>query len=164
MESFSLRQFEESDWQNYRSIRLEALKTHPTFFSPSVDEFKLQESDWRNRLINKNNGIFGLYLDAELIGLTGIVRDRVEVDKAHLVMSYVREKYRNKGLSRVLYETRIAWARNQGNIKKLVLDHNENNIPSRRAHQKFGFKLVKEYEEVSPTGELRKVLTWELYI
>lgn len=159
-----LRKFNSDDWQKYRSIRLEALAAHPNYFSPSRDETKFTETDWKQRLNNENSCTFGLFIDGKLVGLTGIVRDHTEFEKAHLVSSYIKAEYRKMGLSSLFYEARIKWAKEQKNIKLLVVDHNEENEPSMKAHQKFGFIFSNSYEEVSTSGQSKKILCYKLEV
>jgi RimJ/RimL family protein N-acetyltransferase len=163
-EKFSVIQLTPSDWKDYKSIRLEALAAHPNFFCPSRDETKFTEEDWKQRLSNLNAGTFGLYFNGKLIGLTGIVRDHVEIQKAHLVSSYIRPEYRRIGLSKLLYQARIAWAQKHETIKYLVVDHNQENEPSYKAHQKFGFKYSRSYVEASSTGDNKTIVSYRLDI
>lgn len=161
---FSVIQLTPSDWKDYKSIRLEALAAHPHFFSPSRDETKFTEEDWKQRLGNLNAGAFGLYVNGKLIGLTGIVRDRTEIQKAHLVSSYIRSEYRRMGLSKLLYQVRIDWARKCKTIKYLVVDHNQENESSFKAHQKFGFKYSHSYEEVLSNEKSKTIVSYTLEI
>lgn len=164
MNNYSVKKLTTNDWQEYRAIRLEALAAHPNFFSPSRDETQLTETDWKQRLSNQNAASFGLYAEGELIGLTGIFRDHTELKTAHLVSSYIKPKFRKKGLSRLLYEERIKWAKAQKDVQILLVDHNEENEPSMKAHQKFGFKFFKSYEETTLAGLVKKVLSYKLEI
>jgi hypothetical protein len=61
--NISLKKFNPDDWQEFRSIRLEALAAHPNFFSPSRDENQFTEAEWKQRLKNENACTFGLYGD-----------------------------------------------------------------------------------------------------
>ena len=160
----SLKKFGPHDWQEYRSIRLEALAAHPHYFCPSRDETQFTEVDWQQRLNNVNACTFGLFADGELIGLTGVVRDHTEFEKAHLVSSYIKPKYRKMGLSRLFYEARIQWAQEQKDIKYLVVDHNAENVPSMKAHQKFGFEFSNSYDEISLSGQTKKIVCYKLKI
>ena len=164
MEKFSVKQFDVSDWKAYRDMRLEALATHPTLFDPSTDETQLTEEEWQQRLTNENVCTFGVYDNDQLIGITVVRRDADEREKAHLAASYIRQAYRKKGLSRLLYEARINWAKEQKDIKFVYVDHFEDNEASFRAHQKFGFTYDSSYEEVTLLGQLRKSVVYKLAI
>lgn len=162
MNDFLIRKLSDNDWQEYKSIRLEALSAHPNFFSPSRDETKFLESDWRSRLSNADACMFGLFLESQIVGLTGVVRDRSNPENANLVSSYIRAEYRKRGISRLFYDSRMKWANEQGNIKFLIVEHYEDNTPSMRAHQKFGFIYTSSYEEAIADGIVRKTLVYRL--
>lgn len=164
MDQYTIRQLSSDDWQIYRDIRLEALTKNPEFFSPSRDETKFTESDWKERLSNKNAASFGLFANGVTIGLTGIVREgnNPEATSAHLVSSYIKQQYRRLGLSKQFYNARFEWAKNQKNIKMLILEHRDDNLPSQMAHQKFGFQLVETKEQTWPDGQVRPSLKYQL--
>lgn len=157
MDKYLIRPFFETEWLELKKLRLEALSNHPTFFSPSTDETLLTEQDWKKRIVNPNNCVFALLCGSKFIGITGIVTDKSDETKAHLVMSYIQNNYRRKDLSKLLYQARLQWAKARPNLKTLVLDVNEENIPSSRACLNNGFKLVSSYIESG-----KKVLTFEM--
>lgn len=163
--NFSVRQLTSHDWQIVKQIRLEALRLHPNFFAPSRDEFKFTEDDWKERLSNPTSASFGVFNEKnEIIGLTGITRDKSDPALAWLVSSYIQVPYRRMGLTRLLYETRIQWAK-ENNIHTLVVHHREDNEASRKSHQKFNFEFVKAYPaEPWPNGEVAPHVEYRLKI
>lgn len=166
MNSFTLRQLTPDDWPLYRDLRLEALRKHPAFFSPSRDETNFSESDWRARLSNPNSATFGLFSGSEMIGLTGIVREGNDPSSttALLVSSYLQREFRGKGLSKLFFDARIQWAEVQGDIKTLILEHRDDNLPSQRAHAKFGFEMIGSEEQTWPDGAVRPSLKYQLVL
>lgn len=157
VETYTIRPFFENDWEDLKRLRLEALRKHPSFFSPSRDETKFTESEWKQRITNPKNCIFALLFENKIIGITGIVTDKDDDTKAHLVMSFIQEEFRRKNLSKLLYQSRLDWAKARPNLKTLVLDVNEDNVPSRNACQNNGFKLISSYVENG-----KKLLTFQL--
>lgn len=164
--NFFTRELTENDWQILKKIRLEALKLHPNFFAPSRDEFKFTEADWKERLNNPDSAtIILLNENVEPIGLTGIVRDKEDRSIAWLVSSYIHADYRHKGLTRYLYEARIKWAKEQGDIHSLVVHHRDDNEASRRSHQKFNFQFIKAYPPTTwPNGDVKPYVEFRLKI
>lgn len=154
--SFSTRKLTVNDWPILKLIRLEALTLHPNFFSPSSDEFKFTEADWKERLNNSDGANFGLFNEKnEIIGLTGIFRDRENREQAWMVASFLKPDYRRRGLTKHLYEARIQWAKEQNGINLLIVHHREDNEISRKAHQKFNFQFVKKHPPTDwPNGEI----------
>lgn len=84
MEEYKIRPFTEDNWLEFKEIRLEALANHPNFFSPSKDETKFIENDWKERICNPKNCIFGLYFQNKIIGLTGIFIDKANIEIARI--------------------------------------------------------------------------------
>lgn len=161
MVDFTVQQLTQDDWKIYRDLRLEALTLHPEYFQPTQDEFKFKEEDWKKRLSNPDSATFGVFKGDQLIGITGIFK-APHSSEAHLVSSYIRKDFRQMGLSRLFYEARINWAKARKDISKLIIEHSQDNIPSRKAHQKYGFKYVKTYDETWPDGSTRPCMVYEL--
>jgi RimJ/RimL family protein N-acetyltransferase len=144
------------------------MRFQPDVFGAAFDvEASKDDSFWKGRLSDSYKGAaFGLYDGDLLIGLTGIYRhyDRME-DTAMLCMSYIREEYRGKGLSDLLYRARIDWAKAQGDIRTLVVGHREGNEASRRANQQWGFILTSIEDDYKfGNGDTAKHYTYELKI
>ena len=106
MKDFRIKKLSEDDWEILRDIRLDALKKHPDFFCPARNEFKFSRMDWMERLNNPNGASFALFLSDEVIGLTGIVKEgnQSDTDIAQMVASYIKEKFRRRGLTKLFYE------------------------------------------------------------
>ncbi|MBT3584726.1 MAG: GNAT family N-acetyltransferase [Halobacteriovoraceae bacterium] len=161
---FKIRQFVKEDWRDFRDIRLEALKLHPEFFCPSRDETQFKEADWKERLGNTNGASFGLYLGESIVGLTGIIRadNNQKSTTAHLVASYIRSEYRRQGLTKLFYQARISWAQEQKDIVAIVVEHREDNFPSKAAHQNFSFKFVESRDQKWPDGSTKACHIYQL--
>ncbi len=159
MEEFTLRPLNEEDWMDLKNIRLEALSLHPAYFSPSKDETQFTEVEWKARILNPMGRIFGLYFNGKIVGLSGIVIDKNYADTAHFVMSYIRDEFRRQNLSALFYSARTDWAKKRPHIKTLVLDVNEDNIPSQKSSKSNGFVFHDSYFENG-----KKILTFKMAI
>lgn len=135
---FRIRQFTAADVAIYKALRLEALQKEGKYFRMSYgEETALPDEEWQNRILNPQFGRFGLYHDDKLIGITAIITE--DNINAYMTQSYIRKEYRGRGLSRLLYEARINWAKER-NIQKLTVGHRADNISSFKANQHFGFQ------------------------
>lgn len=162
MTNYSIRLFLVSEADAYKAIRLEALQTEPGFFGNSyATEQAFEESSWRARLENPLIGTFGLYADDQLIGLTSIVRDKDKPSEAYMTQSYIRKPYRGRGLSRILYNARLTWAKAHG-VFHLIIGHRESNITSKRANQHFGFQYSHKVPRHWPDGSNEDMLYYTL--
>jgi GNAT superfamily N-acetyltransferase len=160
--NYSIRQFQPAEAEIYKAIRLEALQNEPGFFGNShATEEAFEQASWRDRLENPFIGNFGLYADNELIGLTSIVRDKDKPSEAYMTQSYIRKPFRGQGLSRMLYEARLAWAKAHG-IFHLIIGHRESNITSKRANQHYGFQYSHKVPRNWPDGTTEDMLYYTL--
>jgi RimJ/RimL family protein N-acetyltransferase len=164
MNGIAVRQLVPDDWELYRKIRLEALKAHPEYFSPSRDEHSFSEADWRERLENLHAATFGLFAGNEIIGLSVIVREgnNPASERAFLVGTYIRKDFRGQGLSAQFFKVRMEWAKKQKHLRTLRLEHREDNLPMLKAHEKFGFTLNGSREQNWPDGTRAACLIYEL--
>ena len=165
MNEFKVKRFNLQDWEDQKLIRLESLVEHPEYFCPSRDETKFSEQDWKQRIQSPNSAGFGLFdPKGNIIGLTAIVREGNDSKstRAQLVSSYIRKKYRGRGLSQLLYKSRIEWAKDQGDIDTLIVEFAEDNLASQRACDKFDFKMVESKDETWGNNELKKCLVYQL--
>lgn len=129
---YSIRQLVPADVEAYKAMRLEALQKEPGNFGNSYDmEAAYPEETWVMRLANPAVACFGLYHENTLIGITAIVvTDKEKPQEAYMTQSYIRKEHRGKGLSQLLYNARINWAKQHG-IKALL-----SVIAKRTLHQK----------------------------
>ena len=152
---FTVKQFEAKDWPIYKAIRLEALARHENVFGGSfAGESAWSNSQWEYMLGRSDQAFFGLYDGKELIGSTCVftARDDKSGKTALLAGSYIREEYRGKKLSRLLYAARLEWIMGSGRYDRVIVAHKDGNEASRRANQAFGFALVGQNEDVWGDG------------
>lgn len=162
--SFSIRQFRPDQVSAYKSLRLEALREEPGNYGNShATESAFAEEIWLNRLQNPDVACFGLYDGEDLIGLTSILRNAEKPSEAYLTQSYIRRAYRGTGLSRLLYDARLKWARDKG-LKRLIIGHRESNLASKHANQHFGFRFTHREPREWPDGGKEDMLYYELVI
>jgi len=154
--NLKIKKFEQDDWEDYKSIRLEALQTYPNVFLSNFDEEKLlPQSKWQDDLKDDSCAIFGVYDDDKIVGLTAVFTWRGDDtgQTAVLAMSYRNPDYRGSGMGQMFYEARIDWAMHQPSLTKIRVSHREGNEPSRQANQKAGFKFVGKEMITWPDGQ-----------
>lgn len=163
--NFSIRQLNADDWAALKSIRLEALAAYPNFFGRSLaDNQKLTDNDWQSMLADKNQAIFGLFDESKnmLTGITGVKKKDDTSDSALFFYSYIKPNYQGQKLSRLFYDARIAWAK-ENNCQNIIISHRESNITSKMANQAFGFKPTGKIEPRTwPDGTIEDEVFYEL--
>jgi RimJ/RimL family protein N-acetyltransferase len=131
-----------------------------------ADEVTRSEDEWRALVRNDDDRlrVFGLFAGDELIGLTGVFTDRNDPSgqTAVLGMSYIAPPYRGRGLSRLFYEARLAWARANTKFRKVRVSHRRSNEASGRANRRYGFVQLGVVERVWPDGSNDDEIHYEL--
>lgn len=140
--NITIRQLKPDEWMILRSVRLEALQTDPrSFGSNYTKEIEYDEDRWRSWITNPRYAIFVLSDNHRPIGMTGICVDADDPagKKAILWGSWIHPDFRRQGLSEMLYEARLQWARIHPTIEIIKVSHRAHNIASKFANQKHGF-------------------------
>ncbi|MBB2148082.1 GNAT family N-acetyltransferase [Pedobacter gandavensis] len=162
--NYSLHRMLPTEWEAYKSIRLEALQTNPEMFGSNYQkEAAYSQNDWVAFLENDARAIFGLYDMESLIGLTGVAIKKEDATKAILFASFIKPLYRGKGLSKLFYEARIDWAKEK-KCHIIVVSHRAGNEISRAANQRFGFKFLQAKKIAWPDGEFADELIYALQL
>jgi len=147
-------------WEEYKSIRLEALETNPEMFgSPYAKESTYSEMEWKALLENKYRGMFALYHNQSLIGLSGVTIKKDNTATAIFFASYIKPAHRGKGLSNLLYEARMEWVRLQ-KCQFITVSHRAGNESSEAAIKRFGFKYSHTEPVNWPDGMKADELTY----
>jgi GNAT superfamily N-acetyltransferase len=162
---YTIRQFLPEDVAQYKSMRLEALQLDCGMFGNSYEyEAGFPQEQWLARVNNPNGACFGLYYGDELIGITGVVvTDEEKPGEAYMTQSYIRRVYRGKGLSKLLYEARMEWAKAH-QIKYLKIGHRASNHASRSANQHYGFIYTHSEPRTWPDGTIEDMFYYELVL
>ncbi len=130
------------------ALRLEGLERHPEAFltDPASERAGGVE---RQRLRLEENAasggeavLFGAFADDELLGITGLVRDRhaKQRHRACIVAVYVREPWRGRGVGGRLLDAAIAHARTLVGVEALYLSTAAGNEPALRTYRSRGFR------------------------
>ncbi len=165
--SIQIRQITEDDWLVFSRIRLRALQTDPNVFGSNYKlESKYTENDWRERLRSKEVAVFLLFDGETPVGMTGavIAKDDPTGKTALLWGSWLAPEYRGRGLSEMMYQARIKWAKDQPAIEKIIVSHRASNLASKYANQKHGFKFTHTKEKLWIDGATEDEIFYELEI
>jgi RimJ/RimL family protein N-acetyltransferase len=131
------------------------------FGNSHATEAAYEDNVWEDRLASSTTACFGLFRHDELIGLTGIVCNPENPAEAYMTQSYIRKEFRGLGLSRLLYEARLAWAGQHG-IRRLTVGHRESNLASRAANQHYGFRYSHRLSRLWPDGATEDMIYYSL--
>jgi RimJ/RimL family protein N-acetyltransferase len=160
-----IRLLKPEDWQILRKMRLRALQMNPdVFLGVYAVEFQNPDEKWHEVVDGTGKGVFGLFDGGTLIGITAVFTWREDPSGQTGVMAYsfIEPAYRGRGLSKLLYEARIAWAVRHKPFKKLVIAHREGNEASKRAMLAHGFVFTDTKSIDWPDGTADLEYNYEL--
>jgi RimJ/RimL family protein N-acetyltransferase len=164
--SVTIRQLQPDDWESFREVRLSALKDRPGSFTATVDSTEtITEEFWRRLLDDSRHAVFGIFGTTSLVGITAVFTDRDDPSgsTALLGMSWLAPALRGQGLSRLIYQARIAWARDR-KIARIRVSHRAGNEPSRRAMVAHGFRFVRQTSVLWPDGQEADEIHYEMVL
>lgn len=139
--NYEIRSLGVADANEYRRVRLDALRLHPEAFgSDYAEEAALPSAQFVQHLTARGLTRFGGFAQGSLVGLATLsLESRVKVQhKAHLFGMYVDSAHRGTGLARRLVEAVIAGAR-EGGAVVLDLSVTAGNEAAQRLYRQMGF-------------------------
>lgn len=124
-----MRTLTEDDWQDFRSVRLEALRESPEAFVAKLeDEEGFPESEWRDRM-NRSERLLA-EIDGKAVGVVSIGRAAEEGEGNELVGElfglWVSPAYRGSGVATRLVEEGADEARRHGSTHLIYWVGTEN--------------------------------------
>lgn len=139
-----IRQLKESDYKNYRQLRLEALQNHPEAFASSYEEESLQDdSFYIDRLNQKNSYAIGAFDETSLVGIAVCVpqtRNKIR-HIADIYSVYVTPQYRKKNIAYQMIQSIIKYAEALGYIEQMKLSVTSTNVEAIKLYQRCGFQI-----------------------
>ncbi len=136
----SVQKLSPNDWQQYRDIRLMALKDDPHAFGSSYEEEVGQtEFDWQSRI-----GAMWFALDGEdVVGLIGLLQGENQSSKhcGYVISTWVKPQFRGKGIAKAMLKKLQDVAPSLG-LRKLSLQVTVTKTAAFGLYQDLGFKTV----------------------
>ncbi len=145
--AFNIRELEASDASEYRTLRLRALKEHPTAFSSSYE----QQRSWpltsfTERLHETfeatDSFILGCFVEGNLVGTVGLYREQgpKSMHRATIVGMHVAAEQQGRGYGRALLAAALERARQMHGLLLVGLAVESTNEPARSLYATFGFE------------------------
>lgn len=131
------------DAEEYRGLRLRALKEHPEAFAASYEETLNHPLElFRQRFRDENAHTFGAFIDGKLAGMVTLVREEKPKlrHRANIFAMYVSPEYRQAGTGKQLVAEAINKAKELGDVTHLYLSVTSSNLPAKKLYDSLGFK------------------------
>ncbi len=142
-----IRQLSEDDADEFRALRLGALRESPEAFGSSYEETAAQPAETLTRRLRSDpdapdNFFLGAF-DPSMIGMIGFHREtRLKTrHKGSILSMYVAPEARGKGIGRALVEQAIARARRQAGLEQIILFAVSTNQAARALYAGCGFTV-----------------------
>lgn len=136
----TIQKLSPDDWQQYRDIRLMALKDDPLAFGSSYEEEVGQtEHDWRARI----GVIWFAFIGVEAVGLIGLLQRENQSSKhcGYIISTWVKPQFRGQGIAKAMLKRLQDVALTSG-LKKLSLQVTKTQTAAFSLYQDLGFKTV----------------------
>ena len=146
------------DWKVYKVLRLQSQRTDPQAFGGSIEEERAMSDDaWKEKVASLlDHGVHLFAMDREkAVGMIRISYERKEKFKhiAHLMAFYVDEKYRGRGIGKMLIDAALAEIRTRPGIIKVKLCVNPDQKAAMKLYERFGFQVTGKSEEEMKIGD-----------
>lgn len=107
MNKYRIYTLDESDWREYKAIRLESLRDSPDSFGSTYErEIAFTEKQWKSRLRSKKDNVNSILwvaaAEKDLIGLLSMVLNLSNPGRASLYQMWVGPAYRKIGVGTAL--------------------------------------------------------------
>ncbi len=155
-------------WQEYKELRLRALKTEPqAFYSSYEKEVVYPDDKWQQRLRNVENGkswMFFARLNGKLVGIVGGYRSKEDIhnNRVQIWGVYVDPQARRKGIAKSLMEKMLEELKKHSDIAIVRTEVNVDQQPAKKLYEKFGFEVAGTESLVLGDGLEHKELIMEL--
>lgn len=137
-------------WNEYKELRLEALKTEPQAFAMTFEEeIKKTDEEWKKRLTPKDNANIRLFaeLDNKLIGMIGCYRPEENPYTVEIITVYVSEDHRGHGYGKLLLQEILTEIKKLEDIKTVRLTVVETQKAALHTYRSCGFNIVNTLKD-----------------
>lgn len=140
MSKIMIRQLNANDVDDFRTIRLSALKNSPEMFGSSYAVEATKPLNVFAEVISKYT-IFAAYSQQKIIGvlILDLENDSKNKPQAQLYGFFVEPAFRGQGITTQLLQAVIQYG--QPYVEQIILSVLANNIAAINLYQKLGFKI-----------------------
>lgn len=149
----------EVSWQEYRDLRLRALKEEADAFASShADEIKTADLEWQERLDRyregKHNWMFFAKQNNKLVGMVGAYQndENITENTAYLMAMFVVKEARGQKISKLLMERLLAELAKHY-VKKVKLGVGLHRSPAFNLYKSVGFEIIAKEHVLLGDGE-----------
>lgn len=141
-----------SRWEEYKDLRLEALVNVPQAF---LDDLEVTENVPQEEWQRKMHNMWFAEVDGKWVGMVGAYQDEKTKLKhiLNIVSVYVSPSFRGQGIAKALMLDVIATAKQNPEIKKLLLGVVTSQEPAIALYKSLGFIQVGYFKYAVKVGD-----------
>lgn len=142
-------------WQDFKSIRLEALSSDPSAFQDSfTNALSYPDDFWSKRLSDPHTIILTAKTDTHTVGMiSGHLKEEPDGILTVVTGVYVNKSYRGMGVAKRLMATLIDTVKHHKKTHKMKLWVNKNQHPAIALYKSFKFKQSGIKEDAIETED-----------
>lgn len=139
MNTCSVRRISNCELDDFRCVRLEALRLHPEAFGASYEDWNQKPTEFFADRLRTDNIFGGFDSENRLQGIIGISCNTAPKSRhvATIWGMYVRVEMRGTGLSKLLMKAVLEFASSVSTVKLSVAT---TNYPAQALYRSFGFR------------------------
>jgi len=145
-----IRRLEKRDWEIYKAMRLEALKSSPGAFSTKYEEER-KEADkyWQTKLDNPDDTIFAAFEKDCCLGIVRVSINDPEIPEGYAYVGslFVSEKHRGKGVAKELMRSAENYAQEIG-VNGIYLDVYISQPEAIKLYEGLNYEIIQKRDDV----------------
>ena len=157
MTKTKFRVIKNSEWREYRNIRLAALKEAPDAFGSTFESAReYPDQEWEKRCafldIQTDYPLVAI-IDGIFVGIVWSKISQPEKTICHIYQMWVKPEYRGLNLGRKLLIDSISWAQSK-NVESIQLSVTCGNSPAQKLYESLGFIATGDSEPIRKGSKL----------
>jgi GNAT superfamily N-acetyltransferase len=152
-----IRALVQSDFERFKALRLDALKSEPDAFGETFeDASRLGDGEWSDKLagiLSSGGVIFVAEVEGEFVGMCGVGEDRERRGHGFVWGVFVKKSYRKSGAGSRLMDAAEDWAEGRGlrSVNGWVAAPNDDAI---RFYRRRGYAVGETFEPIRPGSDI----------
>jgi ribosomal protein S18 acetylase RimI-like enzyme len=137
----TIKKLPQERWEEFKSLRLEALQNDPLAFGSSYEEeINFTEDVWKKRI---SNTLFACHVDNPVGMISFVIPQKIKQNHiAEIFGVFVKVDFRNKKIGKQLIEAALDLIKQNKNVRKIKLTVTTVRESAVKLYSQSGFEIV----------------------